>query len=158
MIIELTAEDFMVAATKGAVRQLVAIKNKRMGHDHGGKSYRKMTQRLADSILGELGEIAVSKFTGLTQSSTLQITKAADIGASIEVRTTEHANGHLVLYDSSNNDYIFVFVTISGLKATLRGWINPEHGKKAEYFVEGDPDCYFVPQSALNPIETLPIK
>jgi hypothetical protein len=30
MIIELTAEDFMVAATKGAVRQLVAIKNKRM--------------------------------------------------------------------------------------------------------------------------------
>lgn len=157
MIIELKAKDFINAATNASVFILSSIKKQR-NTDHGGNSQRKMSSRIADWFIGELGEIAVSRFTGLAKMSTLEVTNTADIGKTIEVRTTEHANGHLILYKNSNDNYNFVFVTINGLQANLVGWINPKDGKKPEYFRSADPDCYFVPQSALNPIETLPIK
>jgi hypothetical protein len=158
VVIQLTGEDFMIATTKGAMRYLVALKQNR-SISHGGKSLRKMGQRLSDGIIGELGEIAVARYTRLpVPPSSSNTMKLADVGDTIDVRTTEHTNGHLTLYDNANPNYNFVLVTLDCLTATIRGWINPKDGKKPEYFRSADPDCYFVPQSALNPIETLPIK
>ena len=53
--IEINIEDFMIASTKGGLRQFVNIKKGRIGHDHGDSSKRRVSQRLGDSILGAIG-------------------------------------------------------------------------------------------------------
>jgi hypothetical protein len=154
MIQKLTAEDFMVACTKGAIRQLMAIKYDRMGHDHGGTSHRSIAQRLGDSVIGELGEMAVSRTLGLPITSHFESTSASDVSG-FEVRCTEYQNGHLLLHKSSPDWVNYVLVVINRLEARIPGWIVARDGKQDSYWRNGDPGCFYVPQSALNSIEEL---
>ena len=155
MIVHLTAEDFMVATTKAAVRQLMAIKKKRIGSDHGGSSKRKLGQRLSDSIIGALGEIAVSRAMGLQVTSEFENMGAADIGGSVEVRTTELENGCLLLHRTSPDHRIYVLVTIKELQAKVVGWLHARDGKQPNYWRDGDPGCFFCPQESLKRFENL---
>ena len=157
MNIQLTSEDLMVAATKAAIRQLMAIRKKRIGHDHGAHSKRKMAQRIGDSVIGNLGEIALSQATGKPITSHFENIKAKDIDQSLEVRTTEYPNGCLLLHDTSPNDSVYVLVVVSDLNAKICGWIEAKHGKQQKFWKDGDPGCYYVPQSELNPISNLPV-
>jgi hypothetical protein len=153
--VALTSEDFMVAATRGAVRQLQAIKKGRMGSDHGSSSSRGLSRRLADSVLGDLGEIAVSRVTGLPITSRFEELSAGDLGNRYEVRTTDLRSGHLLLHDSSPDGRIYILAIVSGLEATVCGWIRAADGKHPDYWRDGDPGCYYVPQAHLNDIESL---
>ena len=157
MTIDLTTEDLMVAATKAAVRQVMAIRKRRIGHDHGAHSKRKMAQRIGDSVIGNLGEMALSQAIGRPITSKFEDLRAKDIDQSLEVRTTEYANGCLLLHKSSPDDAIYVLVIVNDLSARVCGWIKADDGKRPEYWREGDPGCYFVPQSRLNPIDDLPL-
>ncbi len=145
----------MVASTKAAVRQLMAIKHNRIGHDHGSKSYRKMAQRIGDSVIGNLGEMAVSRYLEKPITSVFEDTKAKDVGGKLEIRTTEYKTGCLLLHDTSPNELIYILVIINDLRATICGWIEAKNGKLKEYWKDGDPACYYVPQSKLKSINLL---
>lgn len=145
----------MVATVRGGMRQLYAIKNGLVGRDHGASSNRTISRRLADSVLGELGELAVSRATGLEIMSAYGDTASGDIEGGIEVRATEYRGGHLLLHDSSPNDLKYVLVVISGIDANVCGWITASDGKLKEYWRKGNPDCYYVPQEKLLPIESI---
>ena len=152
---KLTGEDALVAAVKGTVRQIKALQKGRMGHDHGSSSTRSMSQSWIDHILGELGEIAVSRELSLNVSSLFEDMAAADVAGKLEIRCTEYANGHLPLHKTSKDESPYVLVLLDGLEATIAGWIIARDGKKAEYWRKGNPDCFFVPQKALLPIDQL---
>jgi hypothetical protein len=155
VIVYLTAEDYMVATTKGAVRQLMAIKKKRVGSDHGLSSKRKMGQRLMDSIIGAMGEIAASRALNKPITSEFEDLKAVDIGGRYEARATEYLDGCLLVHKSSLDDAIYVLVVLRDLKADVCGWVYAREGKKEEYWREGDPGCYYVPQSVLHDLNEL---
>ena len=153
--INLTSEDLMVASTKAAVRQLMAIKNNRIGHDHGSRSKRKMAQRIGDSVVGNLGEMAVSRYLKKPITSEFEDIKAKDIDGKLEIRTTEYKTGCLLLHDTSPDELIYILVVIDDLKAKICGWIEAGNGKLKEYWRDGDPACYYVPQSKLKSINLL---
>ena len=150
--IQMSAEDWMVAATKGAIRQLQAIKQDRMGKDHGSTSQRGVSRRLGDSILGELGEMATARALHSIQTSFFESLRAADIAGRYEVRTTDRDDGCLLLHRTSPDDAIYVLAVVQGLTVSLRGWIQAKDGKKGSNWRRGDPGCFFVPQSDLHPM------
>lgn len=153
--INLTAEDLMVASTKAAIRQLMAIKYNRIGHDHGSRSNRKMAQRIGDSVIGNLGEMAVSRYLDKPITSNFEDIKAKDIDGKLEIRTTEYKTGCLLLHDSSPDESIYILVVVNELNAKICGWIEAKNGKLKEYWKDGDPGCYYVPQSKLKSINLL---
>lgn len=161
-MIKFTGEDVMVAAAKGTMKQLRAIKKKKMGNDHGGTSRRGVSKRWINSIFGELGEIIVARELELpitAQYGNLD-PSIADVARVIEVKATEVQSGHLPAYDHTPNNFICVLVIIdmSSLTARIAGWLEaPLCRDKAWWRADMDPPCYFVPQSELNPIESIPI-
>lgn len=152
--IEITVEDFMVASTKASLRQIWNIRKGRIGHDHGSFSKRRIGQRLQDSILGAIAAIVTARFTNLPETDFFDNTKSPDLAGKLEVRSTDYPNGHLLLHEISKDDAYYILVIIEELNAKIYGWIKAKDGKRKEYWREGDPGYYAVPQSALNPINS----
>ena len=155
MTITLTFEDLMVALTKTGVRLGIAIKNQKTGYASGLKSHRTMARRIGDGVMGELTEMAASRLLGTQITSALGNMQAADLGNGIEIRSTERPNGCLLLHDTCKDDTPYVLAVINQLTITLVGWIYARDGKRPELWREGDPACYYVPQSELRPMEDL---
>lgn len=160
-VVKLTWEDFMVAIVKGGCRQLQVIKNGRVGHDHGKSSDRQIRTRIGDSVIGELGELAVSRLLRLPVTSALGDSKAADVGR-FEVKTTEWVSGGLPVYDRASDDQVYILVVLvfnrNTIDATVCGWMRAGDAKRDEWFKESfKPPCYLVPQGKLNSMETLEV-
>ena len=67
--------------------------------------------------------------------------------------------GHLLLHKEDADEDLFLLVTGFSGDYVIRGWIQCFEGKKEEYWKSefGRPDrsCYWVPQEALNPMDTM---
>ena len=153
-VLSLTAEDFMVATTKGAVRQLRAIKTGMMGKDHGSNSNRTVYRRLSDSILGEMGELAVARYLDLPLTSGWNSFRTGDVGG-MEVKTTEQEGGHLLIHKTTPSDSVCILVVMSGLDAKLAGWVKAADVQNPHHWRDGNPGCYWVKQEELRPMEGL---
>lgn len=154
--VNLTYEDFMVAATKAAVRQLQAIRKDRLanGRDGGSKASRSIGTRLGHSFVGEMAEIALSRFLNKPVTSEFENMVAVDIGGEYEARGTEHKNGHLLLNPKDHDDKPYGLVVVSGLRTQIIGWIMGADGKQEKYWnPKADRPCWYVPQSALHAFE-----
>jgi hypothetical protein len=81
--------------------------------------------------------------------------RAGDVG-NLQVRATEHERGCLILYDRDDANAVFVLVTGRFPEYIVRGWCYAHEGQQPRY-VKHDArfPTYFVPQSALRPIEQL---
>jgi len=153
--IDLSYQELILCSTQAAMRQAQACRGGVVGCDHGSTSKRKVKQRLGDKILGEIGETALSRALELPKTSSSNPFDTGDVAQGLEVRATEHQNGHLLLYDSDPNDRFFLAVVEFApgeIRVSLPGWILAEQGRKPRFRGDGDPPCYWIPQSALNPI------
>jgi len=65
MTVTLPWSEFVTASTRAGMRQARAIKLDRVGNDHGDTSNRNIRKRFADSLMGEIGEMATSIALGL---------------------------------------------------------------------------------------------
>lgn len=108
-------------------------------------------------IEGALGELAVAKYLDRFWSGRLGNLKAADVGP-LQVRTrVRRDDASLILHKTDQDHHLFVLAVSYTPVFTLIGWLRAADGKRPEYWRELVPGraAYFVPQSALQPIESL---
>lgn len=107
-------------------------------------------------IEGAAAEMAVAKALRLYWGDSPALDYNGDVGR-YQVRSTDHADGHLILYERDADDATFVLVTGRAPAFTVRGFILARDGKRDEYLANGRlrSEGWMVPQSALRPIREL---
>jgi hypothetical protein len=111
------------------------------------------------SVEGAMAEAAVAQYLDAFWSGArLGSIDKHDIG-NVEVRSTHHRDGHMHIY-ARNDDacpFVFVVTDFGSLSCNIMGWIYARDAKRSEWIREGRPGgaCYWVPQSALRPMEEL---
>lgn len=79
--------------------------------------------------------------------------KPADVGERIEVRWTEHTNGHLPIYYDDPIDRLYYMVVGHMPNLEIVGCINGEQGMRDEYRTVTPRDgveCFWVPRSVVE--------
>jgi hypothetical protein len=112
-------------------------------------------------ILGALGECAFAKATNRYWNGSVNTFKAGgDVGDSIQIRTRSRHSYDLIVRDNDRDSDVFVLVTGGPHDFTIHGWMPASEAKqqkfRANYGNYGE--AYFVPQSALRPIDPLVCK
>ncbi len=87
----------------------------------------------------------------------------ADVGSNIQVRSTNHSNGNLLVHPKDKDDQVFILVKSHDYpEMEVSGWVLGRDAKKKEFWEDGSnlPSfegraCYLFPCEKLNPIETL---
>lgn len=117
------------------------------------------SQALGMHLIGAAAEIAVASYLGLEQylfQETEAVRGSEDLpGIDVKCRS-KHDYDLLVQLDDVPTKK-FVLVTIQDKRTLIHGWIEGHQAMKQKWvkeFVKGRP-CYAVPQSALQPIDSL---
>ena len=107
-------------------------------------------------IEGAIAELVVAKATQMYWPGATWSFKAHHDVGPYEVRYTKHERGHLLLYPQDDEASPYVLVTGSYPDFCIQGWIYGKYGKHADYWTtETKQPCYKIPQTALEPYETL---
>ena len=153
MIVSLAYPDVLLA---GHVATLRATSNlfKRRQHKHGAQG------GFSDfHFAGALAELAVAKSLGLYWPPPLDDFDACDVGGLVDVRATPRADGRLIVHPDDAADRPFVLARLHDLpNVSLVGWKTAGEAQRPEYWIDpgnGRP-AYFVPESALARMDTLP--
>jgi hypothetical protein len=148
--VSLTWYEMLHGAHVGALRLVQVIEEHRQP-THGQQGYN-----WHNAIEGTMAELAVAKGLNLYWAGIVGDFKAPDVGP-LQVRYTDRPTGHLLLHKSDKDEDFCVFVIGSFGKYRLVGWCKIGTVKRDEFWRDptGSRPCYFVPQSALNPMEEL---
>lgn len=145
MKIELTPWEIMTGAQVGVQRMVHATSNG-WKHKHGADP----TKGWQYNIEGALAEMALAKL--LNRYWTKGMPGDADIGQRIQVRTTHHLQGSLILHDSDPGDHIYALMVGFNGSYHYKGCILGYDGKvPANWQTRTGRPCYFVRQSCLGP-------
>ena len=152
MRVKLTPTEMMTAAHIGIMRQVQNLKKLR-ADAHGAKTDLGWQMH----IEGAMGECAVAKALGCYWSGAIGILDASDVGE-IEVRTTAHKSGRLILHQEDSKYNYYVLAVGKNGEYELIGYIWGKHGMKDEYWE--DPTgtnrfAYFVPREELTDFNLL---
>lgn len=144
--ISLTSAEIMLGATAGVMRQVENLKNNAKPFYGAG---RENDWQL--NIEGVLGEMALSKYLNIYWKGKGKM-RAPDVG-DVDVRTTPHASGHLILHPNDPDDRLFYLLTGVNGNYTIHGSILGRAGKQDRWIKDptGGRPAYFVPQDALKP-------
>jgi hypothetical protein len=152
-----TPEERRLAMEEGMRRQSV---NEAKGLRGRNKGPRFGAKALEVHLLGAAGEMAVASYMGLKEH--LYAEKEAkrgseDLPGGIDVKTRSKSCYDLIVQKHENPSKKFVLVTIENQQTLLHGWCYGSEAMDAKYWADparGRP-AYFVPQSALRPMESL---
>lgn len=149
-VVVLTWLEQLQAVEVGGIRKITALRDGR--HVRRGQEPNNWT----DEIEGAAAELAVAKTTGRYWHALGKgHTDPADVGR-LEVRSTGHAHGCLILHPDDPDEARFVLVTGRIPEFTIRGTIVARDGKIDRYWrTDLRYPAYFVPQAALEPFGLL---
>lgn len=148
--VKLRPLEYTFAAYAGFLRQSDnLLSGRRDAYGFNGQGYDA-------HVVGAVAEFVVAKVLDVCWSGPGAL-RSADVGRSIQVRSSpRHANCLIVHPD--NPDWLpFVFVTGCLLDYVVQGWLYGGEAKFHGWWREPHPGrgAYFVPSSALRGIETL---
>ena len=151
-----TAEERQAAMEEGMRRQSVNEAKGLRGRNGGASFGRKA---LEIHLLGAAGEVAVASYLGLKEHlfKETEARRDSDDLPGIDVKTRSKASYDLIIQKNEDPNKKFVLVTIQNRQTLLHGWCYGHEGMKEIYWADparGRP-AYFVPQSALRPMEAL---
>lgn len=157
MLITLNEEDVSLANDVAELRNKSQRAAKRRDGLVKGSS-------LGRDLQGALAELAVSRALNLPwDGKWLPISvwddwklEGNDVGK-LEVRSTERANGRLILHPSDKDYSPYLLVTSEAHPTyKLVGWVYGKEGKLDQYWRDNVPrPCYMVPQDNLQTISSL---
>lgn len=164
--VTLSAVEMLMASQAAAWRRISNITKARKAA-HGFSNARNGWQ--ADNE-GALAEVAVAKALNLYWSA--GAFGAPDVGGKYDVRSTPCATGHLIVYPRDDNERAFILAIGADDKWQIVGWLSARACKQEHFWTthvfRGKPceptypgasklndACYYVPQDALRPIESL---
>lgn len=155
MKITLSWSEVFVAAEMGVRRQARAY---REGYrdDYG----RGMAPGWTEHIEGAAGELVVARLLNQYPDLSSDSFKGADLGSRIQVRTRCDLGSKgtdLGIRPTDDNAAVFVLAVGHIPTFDVRGWIRGGEAKRPEWFqkFQKGGGVYFVPASALKPIEEL---
>jgi hypothetical protein len=158
MRIALTPEEFVEYGTLGLQRLSSALEKRRVGA-HGFN--RNAQERYRIDIEGLHAEYVAAKALNLLPFTPCvgELDSAmGDIGPGLQVRSTKYSSGSLLIHDSDDDDHIFILVTGELGVFDVRGWIYARDGKKKSLWKDyKGRGAYWVPQSKLRKLDTLPL-
>ncbi|MEM4382422.1 MAG: hypothetical protein QXX19_09365 [Candidatus Caldarchaeum sp.] len=144
LTVTLTDEEIFLAMTHAVVRYTNRIRA-------NSKPVNKQERSLEADAVGAVSELAVAKALNKFFPAGFRET---DVGE-YEVRATTRKDGSLIIRerDSSAKRYILAIVDLP--RVIIAGYVWGWDAKKPEYWraPNGRPGAYFVPQSALRPLE-----
>lgn len=151
MEVSLTWYEVLTAAHVGTHRNVEALAKKRKGTFEGGLSTWE------SHILGACGEMAFAKATGLYWGASVNTFKVGGDVVGVEVRTRSQSDWDLIVRDDDPDGRIYFLVTGGPEKFRLVGWIKSEDARRPEWRKNhgGYSPAFFVPQSALKPLDQL---
>lgn len=152
MEITLTSYEMFSAAMIGSKRQISCItKGLPNAHGYEGDGWNI-------NIEGAAGEVAVAKCIGAYWNGSIDTFKVGGDVSGIEVRTRSKRDYDLLVRPGDNNDALFVLVIGVCPNFDVIGWMIGRDAKQPRYLQDYGkrPPAYFVPQSDLNSIESLP--
>lgn len=156
--IRLSFEEGLAAAIQGSVQMMRAISTGTVGFDHGGVSGRDLRQRWAQAIQGQMAEHAISKALGIYPIASAAGVRGDDPGG-WDIRSTPWQNGHLIINGielPEMDNTRFILAVGHWPEFEIVGWIYGKDARRDEWW-RGDerPPSWWVPQSALQPVEVL---
>ena len=144
-----------VLAMVGVLRRVNGLHLARTDRHHGGPS-----EPWDADITGAAGEYVIAQYRRLDWALDFPANLSehtADVGDGIGVRSTHHANGHLILYPDDNDSHLFYCVTVVGLSWRIAGWMLASEGKRDDFWRERGPGVrspsWWVPQRYLHRCE-----
>jgi len=161
--ISLSYEELVLASTAAGMNTSRVLKRGADRSDHGQSTERGVTQRLANDILGEIGERAVARKIEAVQTRGTELREIGDLSGEHEVKTTEYDGGHLLLHEDSPDDARFFLAVVSfddQIRVSLPGWLRGREGKKDRFWGNRGSQkqpCYWVPQDQLRSYSALDI-
>jgi hypothetical protein len=151
--VQLSAPELFQCALVGVMRQCLNIKH---GRDRRPAYGAPTDQSWNLHVEGAAGECAVAKHLGLYWTGNIGDLRADDVGT-IQVRTRRRHDYDLLLHPEDPDDRVFILVTGRAPSFQIHGWIRAVDGKQKGWWKDpaGDRPAYFVPQSALRPMNEL---
>lgn len=117
---------------------------------------RSMAERISEEITGAAGEMAVAKWSGrFFVPSVNTFHRVPDCLGNVEVRSTRHSDGHLIVRDNDATDRRYVLAIVA-TDVTLAGWILGKDAQRPEWrraSRRSDRQAWWVPQSELQQME-----
>jgi hypothetical protein len=158
----LSEEDIILAVKVGVSRQTMQADAKRKNRYGLPEDNKKA---LEVHVLGAKAELAVAKALGrpwegkfFDNDTWIEVKDKVHDVEGVEVRSTNHRNGGLLLHPADKDSSRFVLVVATDDPVfLLAGWCYASDGKTVSNWVElqrGRP-CYRVGQTDLRPIEEL---
>jgi hypothetical protein len=108
-------------------------------------------ERICMDVEGAASEYAVAKLLRLPWSG--NASKGVDIEPNIDVKSTKHESGRLLVTPDAEDDWKFVLVTGAMPTYKVIGWMWGRDAKREEWLTVLDPRrpaCYAVPQDKLK--------
>ena len=125
------------------------------GWNHGSTYKRTYLQRTQEEIVGVCGEMAVARVLDCYWSPSVNtFHKETDLPRSMEVRSTAHLTGRLIVRENDPTDRIYVLVIGEPPTMTVVGWMLGADARKDQWIENphGHRQAWFVPQDQLIPI------
>ena len=162
VIIELSYQQMTTAAMIGVRRQISAMAKRRQ---HWGVLPSSETEAFDNHIVGCHGEMAVAKYLDRYWSGAIGDFAAADVGARIQVRASNHPRANLCLHPPPSaaekrgdkpGDY-FICARVLLPAVHLMGWMRGAAAQQRHYWRELQPGrpAYVVPVDDLSPMPEL---
>jgi hypothetical protein len=151
-LVVLSWPEAMLAISVG-VRRRVECLRKGIGDKYGFNGDPWQT-----NIEGACGEMALAKFLGVYWDGSVNNFFGDDLPSGIQVRTRrDHGHG-LLVREADNDDRPYVLLTGELPQYRVHGWMMGRDAKQRQWLHSygGRTPAYFVPQSALHPIDKLP--
>jgi hypothetical protein len=119
-----------------------------------------LAEFLTRNVNGILAELVVGrKFDRAYLPSCNTFHKQADVGQDIEVRSTHHLNGSLILRDNDDPARRYVLVVCEAMLGfAVRGWAYGYEVMSDEWKVAGEGRPHWRYRGALRPFETLTLE
>lgn len=153
--VTLTPAELSVAALVGVQRQIQVLANG--ARLVAGQTWEDHWTR---GVEGAAGEMAAAKALDRYWDCPIGTFRCGgDIGA-LQVRTRSQHDWDLIVRPQDRPGDVFVLVTGCAPRYRVHGWITGADAMRPEWLREhgGRPAAYFVPRTALAPLETLPRK
>lgn len=108
---------------------------------------------------GAIAEAAVAQWRNVWWPNPWSGKESADVDRDVEVRSTRHSNGCLILRDRDHDERPYILAVLREPEVVLAGWMTGAKGKDQKFWRDldnGRPGGWFVPQDKLWPMSDFP--